>query len=252
MARSNRIHLLDEIRGFMIICMVLFHAFYTMGYIFGMDIGITLLNFFAPAEPFFAAGFILISGFCSRLGHSNLKRGGRLLLIALLLTLVTYLLDRYCGMEGTLICFGILHLLSICMLLYALCERFISRINAFIGVIICILLFAFTFNIDKGMLGFGVYTITLPAALQSTDWLAPLGLHSASFYSADYFPILPWLFVFFAGSFLGVSANRRLPKFCYNQHIRPLAYCGRHTLIIYIVHQPVIYGLVWLLHQIFS
>ena len=58
----QRIHLLDELRGFAVFCMVFYHAFYSIGYFFNWDWGLVLLNFFSPAEPYFAGMFILISG----------------------------------------------------------------------------------------------------------------------------------------------------------------------------------------------
>lgn len=247
--RSGRIHLLDEIRGFMIVCMVLFHAFFTMAYHFDIAWGYKLLEVFLPAEPYFAGAFIFISGYCSRLSSSNLKRGGKLLLVSLAVSAATYLLQHYCNMQGTLVLFGILHLLAVCMLLHGLCDGFIYRINSIIGFITCALLFVCTLNIEHGILGVGIYQLKLPATLYQNDWLMALGFHSGGFYSADYFPLLPWVFLFFAGSFVN-GMLKKLPKFCYNQHIRPLAYCGRHSLIIYILHQPIIYGLLWIWQQI--
>ena len=88
--KKQRIYLLAELRGFAIFCMVFYHAFYTIGIFFNWDWGRVLLNFFAPAEPFFAGLFIFISGICSNLSHSNTERGARLFFIAYILTVVTY------------------------------------------------------------------------------------------------------------------------------------------------------------------
>ena len=82
-----------------------------------------------------------------------------------------------------------------------------------------------------------------PDALYETNWLAPLGFHNASFLSADYFPLLPWAFVFAAGTFIGRWAARgQFPKWMYPSRVPPLSWMGRHALILYIVHQPVIIG----------
>ena len=75
-----RIHFLDELRGIAVFCMVFYHAFYTIGYFFNWGWGLWLLNFFMPAEPFFAALFIFISGIASNLSHSNIERGSKLFL----------------------------------------------------------------------------------------------------------------------------------------------------------------------------
>lgn len=248
-----RLHLLDEVRGFAVLCMVFFHAFYTMSMSFDMQAGTALLDFFTPAEPFFAGLFILLSGFCCRLSRSNAKRGAILLCIALALTATTLLLE-WLGMQGTVIWFGILHLLSLGMLTFALARPLLDRIHPVIGLLICILLFVLFYPISQGKIGLpGIFSVSLPDAFYQSDWLAPLGMYSSSFYSADYFPLLPWLFLFLAGSFLGVAAQKeQCPRFFYRMHIRPLAFVGRHALIVYIAHQPVIFALLWIAVRIIS
>ena len=90
---KKRYHLLDELRGFAVVCMVFYHAFYLLAFSFNLNIGFTLLNFFTPLEPIFASFFIFLSGICSFLTRSNTKRGLKLLAVALSITLVTaYLL----------------------------------------------------------------------------------------------------------------------------------------------------------------
>ena len=215
---------------------------------FDIQAGTALLDFFTPAEPFFAGLFILLSGFCCRLSHSNAKRGAILLCIALALTAVTLLLE-WLGMQGTVIWFGILHLLSLGMLTFALARPLLDRIHPVAGCMIFVMLFIVFSSISQGEIGLpGIFSLSLPDAFYQSDWLAPLGMYSSSFYSADYFPLLPWLFLFLAGSFLGVAAQKeQCPRFFYRLHIRPLAFVGRHALIVYIAHQPIIFALLWLI-----
>ena len=78
----RRIYFMDEVRGFDLILMVFFHAFFVIGYLFDFAWGRELFLFFNPAEPFFAGLFIFICGISCRLSHSNWKRGGLLLLVA--------------------------------------------------------------------------------------------------------------------------------------------------------------------------
>ena len=110
---GGRIYLMDELRGFAVFCMVFDHGFYTFAYLFHWAFGEALLRFFMPAEPWFAGLFILISGISSNLSHSNLARGAKLLVIALAVSLVTGLV-----VPQERILFGILHFLSVCMLLF--------------------------------------------------------------------------------------------------------------------------------------
>lgn len=233
-----RIHFMDEVRGFAVLCMIFYHAFYSLAFVFGLDWGMRLLLFFMPAEPFFAGLFIFISGISSDLSHSNLIRGAKLLVVALLVTLVTVVF-----LPEERILFGILHFLSCAMLLFGCIQKPIRRIPMVVGLAVCVVLYLATFQVDEGIFCFAMQW---PKALYQTDWLAPLGFHSPSFYSADYFPILPWIFVFLAGTFVGrLAAAGRFPKWMYTRRIPPLSWLGRHALIVYIVHQPVIFALAY-------
>ncbi len=250
---SRRIHLLDEIRGFAIVCMVFFHAFYTMSFMFRWEIGSVLLEFFMPAEPFFAALFILISGISSHLSHSNALRGARLAAVAALLTLVTVLLDKLFGMTGSAIYFGILHLLSAGMLLYAAIDRYFEKIPAWVTAPVCALLFAFTYNAQYGTLGFGAISVELPDELVGQMAMYPFFTNARGFVSSDYFPIFPWIFIFFVGAALGRYFKQgKIPEFFYRSHFKPFAYCGRHSLVIYLAHQPIIYGVCLAVSYIFN
>ena len=103
---KQRIHLMDELRGFAVFCMVFYHGFYTLAYLYHLELGKILLYFFMPAEPWFAGLFILIAGVSSNLSHSNLIRGLKLAGVALVVTLATWLV-----VPEERILFGILHFL---------------------------------------------------------------------------------------------------------------------------------------------
>lgn len=104
-------------------------------------------------------------------------------------------------------------------------------------------LFFLTYNIGNGYLGFGTLKIMLPESWYGGNALFALGFTDSSFYSADYFPLLPWLFVFIAGTYLGVWAQQgRFPEWAYRSRAPFFQLMGRHSLAIYILHQPVIYG----------
>ncbi|MDR2771092.1 MAG: DUF1624 domain-containing protein, partial [Clostridiales Family XIII bacterium] len=109
-----------------------------------------------------------------------------------------------------------------------------------------LLLALFTRNVVNGVLGLGPFIVELPSFLYRTSWLFPFGFRSAGFYSADYFPLFPYLFVFLAGSAAGTLV-KHLPAAARRAHIRPLAYLGRHSLLIYLLHQPIAITLLGLL-----
>ena len=247
-----RYNTLDEARGFAVLCMVFYHAFYTMAWMFSMPLGEVLLNFFAPAEPFFAAFFIFLSGVCCSFSHSNLARGIKLAVVALLLTAITLILP-YFNIEGAEIYFGILHLLSCGMLLVGLLNKVIKAIPIPIGAILFFILFLAFYNIENGYIGFGEFSLQMPHHLYENNNLFILGFHSWDFYSADYFPILPWIFIFISGAFVGLLAPAgKFPHFLTKKRIPPFAFVGRHALIVYLAHQPLIYGVLFLVDYVIT
>lgn len=218
--------------------MVFYHAFYMLGYFFDFEFMREAQVFFEPLQPPFACLFILISGISSNLSHSNLARGLKLALISIGFTAVTVFLLPLFDIHDAKIIFGILHLLSVSMLLYSLVQRLFEKIPAAVGFAVFLVLFFVCYSIPNGsILGFD-----LPKALYANDFSAVFGFPHSDFYSADYFPLLPFVFMFFAGTFLGRYARSdSLPDSLYRLHCKPLAAVGRKTLIIYILHWPIIF-----------
>jgi uncharacterized membrane protein len=247
--RARRIVFIDELRGLCILLMVVYHGAYSLVYILGVSIPI----FHAPllhdfAQPFVAGIFVFISGIVSRYSRSNIKRGAIVFGCALGITAVTYFF-----MRDLLILFGILHLLGLCMILCGIPSigrrAKPDRLPAFAGLTLFSLLFAATYDLPRGYLGLmnTSFSIRLPEWLYDQVWLSPFGFLSEGFLTADYFPIMPWMFLFFAGTYLGTAMrNGGVPEFLCRGRCRFLAATGRHTLIIYLLHQPVIYGAMWI------
>lgn len=246
MAEKRRIHMLDEIRGFAIICMIFHHTFLDVGDVLGMEWGYKAFDSLCIVQPIFWAIFIVISGICSRLSRNTARRGLIVFVCALAVTLVTAVIMPLMGFEKTEIYFGILHCLGLCMIITGLLMPIIKRINYKVGALICLILFIFFYGIETGTLFFGL--IKLPSALYQTDYFALLGLHTRDFYSADYFPLLPWIFVFLFGAFVGkpVSENK-LPEAMYVKRSKFLSLVGKNSLWVYLAHQPVIYGVMLLI-----
>lgn len=246
----RRIHFLDELRGFCVILMVFYHAFYTVGYMFGLSFAQTLFDFFSPAEPFFAGLFIFLCGLSCNLSHNNAKRGALLLTVAAALSLVLWL-----GVQGgflhrsSLIWFGVLHCLAVCILLYALLYPTIRFVPAWLGVLLCAVLFLCTYHVSPSEGGYvgisGLFRLPLPVTELNHPLLYPLGLCPVSI-AGDYFPLLPWFFCFLTGSYVGVW-HGSFPKWMYRCHSRVFARLGRWSLWIYLAHQPVIFGLCYLI-----
>ena len=243
---KKRIHMLDEIRGFAIICMIVHHAFLDVGDVLGLSWGYEVFNALCIVQPIFWAAFIIISGVCSRLSRNSIKRGIIVFVFGLVITVATAVIMPLFGFEGAEIYFGILHCLGICMIITGLLMPVFKRIDYRLGAVISMLLFLFFYGIEGGRLCFGL--ISLPDSFYRYNFLAPLGFHNSGFYSADYFPILPWIFMFFFGYFVGkLAADGKLPVAMYQKHSRFLSFVGRNSLWVYIAHQPILYALMFII-----
>jgi len=222
--------------------MIFYHAFYIAYAAFDFSLGKVLFDFFTPAEPFFAGLFIVISGISSRLSRSNAKRGLKLLGVALAVTLVTAVLLPLAGADGFGIYFGILHFLSVSMLAFSALRPLLDKIKPAWGVAVCFVLYLSTRGLTNGWLGpniGGFLKFNLPDSLYEIPWLFPLGICTQSFSSADYFPLIPWFFIFAAGAFLGAALKQgKVPASAYRRRVPPLAFLGRHALAVYLAHVP--------------
>ena len=239
---AQRIWEIDFLRGLAIILMVGYHLLFDLGEFRGIK---RFLGFstdlssavWTAAQYFFAGLFVVLSGISSTLSRNNVRRGLRLLAVALALTLGTYLIAVWLHFfdPADTIIFGILHCLAVSMLLYgAVFKKVSAAANALCGA---------------AVMGLAALLPIVGKAFSiRSNWLIPFGLPSQSFSSLDYFPLIPWFGVFLIGVALGKSVYAskrsllpwRLPGTFVNA-------AGRHSLLIYIVHQPVIMGVLYVL-----
>lgn len=241
---SKRIELLDELRGFAILAMIVHHFFLDLGFVLGLDIGYQIFDKLCIFQPLFWGIFIIISGICSRLSRNTIKRGAVVLGAGLVVTLVTAVIMPKLGITGAEIYFGILSCLGSCMIITGLLMPLIKKIKPLYGMLVCAVLLAMTYSIGNHSLFFGL--IPLPEVLYQTNWLMPFGFYTDSFVSADYFALFPWLFMFLFGAFIGrYATDGAFPAWTYQKHIKPFAFVGRNSLWFYLAHQPVIYALLY-------
>lgn len=239
--RPARIQSIDALRGLCVTLMCIHHLLYDLCAFLGAPWWLFTNPVLDVVHEIVAGIFILLSGISSRFSRSNLKRGGRLFAIALAMTGVTLLIDRaalvWFGEDmGTRILFGVLHLLGFCMLFYGLTAKLWDRLPGKIAVPLYIVLTAVTARAAKGK-----WVIR-------AKWLFPLGFVFPGFYSGDYFPVLPWLFVFLLGTWAGGKIREgKLPTWFYTAQFPFFSKVGRKALLIYLAHQPILAGIVWLI-----
>lgn len=247
---KRRYELLDTIRGLVLISMILFHACWDLVYIFEKD-----WNWYQGTGAYMwqqsiCQTFILLSGFCWSLGKKPAKRGLIVFLSGALVSVITILF-----MPQDRVVFGVLTLIGSCMLLTVLLYKMLQYIPAVMGLAVNIFLFAITRHVNSGYIGFNnLYTFRLPVNLYQGSVMTFLGFPSSDFYSTDYFSLFPWLFLFLSGYFLfkifQKAGNGKILDRYFIRGIEPFSFLGKHSLIIYMLHQPVIYGVFMLLNEL--
>lgn len=223
--------------------MVFDHALFTLGYMYYHEFSRNLFDILSLISPFFAATFILICGVSCMLSKDNMRRGIKILVAAFLVTLVSVFL-----MPDAPIVFGILHLLGSCVILYTLIKKLIDRIPAPLGIILCCILFILFYNTEKGYLLFEPFSVELPSFLYESGLLTIFGFRSLYAAYSDYFPLLPWVFPFLAGVFAGrYLKDGKAPECMYKSRVPFFSLLGTNAFFIYLIHQPLIYGVYYLI-----
>jgi len=231
-ARDNpdRIQLIDGLRGLSILLMIAYHFGYDLIIFVGAPDWLIFNPVLDILQPFFAGVFIFLSGISCRFSKSNLRRGLRMLGAACVITLVTYFM-------GYPVWFGIIHFLGAGAIIFSLLRPAIDRISRPVQFLIYITLY--------------VCSIQFTGRVYNISWLWWLGLRPDGWFSADYFPILPWIFIYLCGTLAGTYiVEKRLPEKFYTFRVPVLAAIGRHTMLIYLVHQPVLYILTLLINAV--
>lgn len=238
----GRVHWIDNVRGIALVNMVFYHFIFDLVYIFGAQIG-----WYKGWQGYYwqqaiCITFIFLSGISCSFGRNNVKRGVIVFLFGMLMTIGTWV-----AMPSQLIKFGILHFLGLARILFGVFERPLKKIKPEIGLLLFMLLFLITKAVPEGYFGIGdIRLFKIPDLFYRAKFLFPLGLPHDTFRSGDYFPLIPWVFLFLSGYyFWGILTKyekqgkkaRQWPVF---------NTLGRRSLFIYVLHQPVCYGILLL------
>ncbi|NLK22408.1 MAG: DUF1624 domain-containing protein [Epulopiscium sp.] len=221
---NKRIWEIDFLRGIALILMMIFHLLYDLNDFFNIPIP-SWNGFWYYEGKVSAILFMLLAGISSTFSKNNFKRGLRVFIIGMGLTIVTYLI-----MPSEYIRFGILHLMGVGMIIYHFIRVIPIIHTSILSIFIIILGYIFS-NINM-----------------STWLLIPLGITDRNFVSMDYYPLFPWLAVFLTGSITGrilYKEKRSILQKTYGND--PVTFLGRHSLMVYLIHQPVILLILYLI-----
>ena len=241
MTKSKRLHLLDALRGLTLISMIRYHAMWNLVHLYGIDGA----WYTGPGgyvwQQSICWTFILLSGFCWQLGRNHLKRGLLIFAGGITVSLATHIF-----MPASRITFGILTFTGSAGLLMIPLEKLLKHIPPLPGLVGSAARFALLRNIPGGTLGFeGLVLAELPRQWYKNYFTAYFGFRPPLFYSSDYFPLIPWLFLFVGGYFLFRLFHDRgwNDKLFAQGNFPVLNFLGRNSLLVYLLHQPIIYGL---------
>lgn len=215
--------------------MVLFHLMYNINYYWQVSwYDGTLINKIWQLS--IATSFFTISGLTSNFLNpsKNIKRGIITSLIGFAISLVTYLFA-----PEQLIIWGVLNGLGACMIITGLLQKYIKINDKLFFVFF--LLFIITYNVPRGSL-YGIFKNLYDKNL------FVLGFPGETFTSSDYFPIIPWIFIFVGGYLLGNFVKIKDKSSKSNDSL--LAKIGRHSMEIYLAHQIILYPLVTLIYNL--
>ena len=239
---EKRLWEIDFLRGLAIIMMIVFHLLYDLTHFGGYN-----LNLHAGFWLYFArttaAIFIFLVGVSLTISFSRaekiqdsgqklclkyLKRGLSIFSWGLIITILTWIFLR----KGFVL-FGILHLIGISIILaYPFLK--LRYWNLLLGI---------TF------ISLGIYLTNFTFGF---PWLVWLGFMPEHFYTVDYFPIFPWFGVVLIGMFFGnllySDCTRKFNLLDLSNFNVIGLFCllGRHSLIIYLIHQPILIILLYL------
>lgn len=221
--------------------MVFYHFVWDLNF-FGLYQGNILGTAWQSFARFIATNFIFVMGISLTLSFNSyrqkkrqpapftkyLRRGGQIFGFGLLITVATYF---FIG-RGFVI-FGILHLLGTSIIVAYPFLHLNKWISLAAGLVVIAL---------------GIY---FERFLVSYPWLIWLGIKQSGIYMVDYYPLFPWSGIALIGVFAGKSlyphgmSRFSWPDLSQVSLIRSLRFLGRHSLLIYLTHQPILIGVLF-------
>jgi len=220
--RDRRYFTIDVLRGFAVLLMVIFHVAFDLNSFGFVSIDFIENAFWFSFPRFIVTLFLLCVGMGLALAH---KEGIRWVAVrrrfykiggwALVITIITYFLFR-----ENFVYFGILHCIATTSVVGVFFVR-LPKLSLVVGIILVVSNFVFQSSL-----------------VPMSKWLnvSPM----------DYIPFYPWFGVVLLGIYLESVNFHRIPikrSFL----TRPFEIMGKHSLKIYLLHRPIIYGLIFLL-----
>lgn len=234
--RKARIPLIDALRGAAIVMMLAYHFSFDLNYFRVLHQNFYQDVFWTTSRNVILGSFLALVGVSLALAAGHGIRwpayGRRLAVIAACAIMVSA--GSYFMFPASWIYFGVLHFIAVAGIAGLAFVR-LHLANLLIGAAL----------IAAGAL--------FASPLFDQPWLNWVGLVTRRPVTEDYVPLLPWFGVVLVGLFIGqqlVQARRLAPARGWHAAGtigRSLAWAGRHSLAIYMLHQPLLLGILYLL-----
>ena len=237
--QPRRIVAIDVVRGIALIAMASYHFTWDLENFHYTDSGLTAFGWWKIYARCIASTFLFLVGVSLFLAHGRQirwngfwKRFAMVAVAAIAISAVTWFIT-----PGSFIFFGILHEIALASLLGLL----FLRLPALLTLLVAAMVIAAPFYLRSAIFDH--------AALW---WV---GLSAINPRSNDYVPLFPW----FGAVLIGIAATKlastsgvlaRLATLTPGRWANPLIFIGRHSLAFYLIHQPLLFGCVWLFSQI--
>lgn len=234
---KERYFLIDAIRGAAIVNMVIFHFLYDVFIVYHQNPTWYSQSLIHIWQQVICWIFILVSGFVWKFGEkANLQRGVFLNCCGVIISLITWFV-----IPSEAIWFGILNFIGCAVLVLIPLEKYLEKVNAIFGICISFFFFVQFKNVQWGFWGMGeIKLFQVPKWLYDIKVLTPFGFPFDGFASSDYFPILPWIFLYFVGYFCcQIFLKSKLLKIAAKRKIPVLTSIGQKSIWIYLLHQPI-------------
>ena len=236
---SRRIEAIDIARALALVAMAIFHFTWDLENFGYLTPGLTEHGGWRLFARCIASSFLFLVGVSLVLANRNgirwpafWKRFAMIVVAAAAITLVTLYVT-----PDAFIFFGILHEIALASLL----GLAFLRVPALLSLLIAAAIVA------------APYYLRSPFFDPPQWWW--LGLSTIDPHSNDYVPVFPW----FAPVLAGIACTRLARRYGLldalagwdpGRWARPLTFAGRHSLAFYLLHQPILFGSVWLYSQI--
>lgn len=243
--RNNRVGILDLLRGFAIIFVMTYHLLYDLIFFGGVSIPFFFSDTMDIIHNFFLIILFSVSGICAGFSKNVLKRGAVLFLLGEMLTLATAAFA-----PDNLIVFGVLSCFGSIMLIYGVISPVMEKIPRAVVFAVFLLLSVIFWKFSRTESLNLIFTSVKLDLPDDALFLYPIGITSNDFHSSDYFPLMPYGFIFLTGTALSdYFKNGKLPEFFYKAKLPVVNFLGRYSLWAYVIHQPVMLAIVYIIFR---